>query len=188
MGKKENKQDKEKTLTFDKGTFLKPDNVSFIRHEPITGLDRIPDQFEGLIPSNFVVAGSTDQESPSQFMVNYSKGQSDTYMHLTWMKPKQVQEELWQFKGHGFERTEFVSKSGKIYEFTVQFWQEIHAAKNPDKTFSSADFVLLNKPLPVIKNNNVTYLAVNGKRKQVIDYNYDISTGECKIKYKKFRK
>lgn len=193
--------DKVKTLSFFKGSFMTPDTVSFSPFGALPGLDRIPDNLEGGIPTNIVLPAGTQTESSHHVLIRYSNGQSSTSMHKIWTNPTSVFQpqsvvgaqpvktpEIFKFEGHGSERTAYTSPSGEQYEIMGTFWGESFATRSPDQSFSGIPYALVQNPPPVIKNHNVTYFSVNGKTKQVVDYKHDIKTGICTIKYKKFRK
>lgn len=102
-----------------------------------------------------------------------------------WDSPVLVLPDLMLFEGRIFERTGFKTRDGKKCELMVEAYHQSFATQNPDKSYTSADFVLLNTPVPKLINQHVTYFSIDGVKKEVISYKYNVVSGKCSIKYRK---
>ena len=177
-------------IQFNKGTMLKPETVAFKKFESIPSVNSIPTDQQTLIPETFVLPRNSHIAAPSQNLVTYlgiGPAKAKTYSNIVWDSPNLVAPDgtLVSFEGKMFERTEFETRSGNRCELMVDSYHKSFATPNPDQSFTGADYVLLKKPAPQIKNENVTYFTINGCRKKVISYKYNVVSGECVLKYSK---
>jgi hypothetical protein len=180
-----------RTIRFHRGTMLRPETVAFQKFEIIPSVNSIPAEQQSLIPATFVLPKNSHIAAPSQNLVTYlgrEPEKSKTYSIIMWDFPVLVAPDgtLVSFEGRMFERTEFQTRFGNRCELMVESYHQSFATPNPDKSFTGADYVLLNNPAPRIKNQNVTYFSINGCRKKVISYEYNVVSGECVIKYSKW--
>jgi hypothetical protein len=177
-----------KTIAFNKGSFLKPNTVAFQKFESIPGRGVIPPELQALIPENFVLPAQSHTAVPTHNLVTYSgvgPENSKTSSNIVWDSPVLVLPGLMSFGGRIFERTGFKTRSGENCELMVEGYHQSFTTPNPDKSYTSADFVLLSNPLPKLINQLVTYFSIDGVVKEVISYKYDVGSGKCSIKYKK---
>jgi hypothetical protein len=180
------------TITFNKGTYLKPNTVAFKQYENIPGINSIPKDQQSLIPNVFVLPQKDSTNLSTDNIVTYlGEGSSHarTFGHYLWgpiVREEQEQNltrpDFVLFEGAADEYTEFHWK-GLQCGLAVNFYQRVYTTANPDKGFTSADHVLLRDPAPEIKAERVDYFKIGGKRKKVVSYKHDVVSGNCEIKY-----
>ncbi len=181
-----------KTITFHKGTYLKPSTVAFSKYENIPSINSVPEDQQPLIPNVFVLPQKESTNLSTDNIVTYFGGGSSharTFGHYLWgpilgqeQEQNLTRPEFVLFGGIADEYTEFHWK-GIPCDLVVNFYQKVYTTANPDKNFTSADHVLLSDPAPVLSAESVTFFSIGGVKKRVTSYKYDVVSGKCEIKY-----